>query len=57
MSEKKEIVLVEVTLAKDHTHADVPYAAGAKIKVTAPERDWLAANKVITMTAPKEGAK
>lgn len=57
MSDKKEPVLVEVTLAKAHTHADVDYAVGAKIKVSEPVRDWLAANQVITTAAPKEGAK
>lgn len=46
---------VEVTLAKPHTHAGVAYDVKAKIKVTAPERDWLVANGIAN--APKETAK
>ena len=47
MSEKQETKLVEVTLAKRHTHAGVEYAAGTKIKVDEPTAKWLADNKVI----------
>lgn len=39
--------LVDVVLAKAHTHAGVSHQAGAKIQVTEPERDWLQANQVI----------
>lgn len=46
MSEKPQQKTVEVTLAKHHTHAGKAFQAGAKIKVTEPERDWLLANKV-----------
>jgi hypothetical protein len=46
--------LVEVTLAKPHTHAGTPYVAGAKIKVTETERDWLAKAGVIEVEAKKE---
>lgn len=54
MSDKQEQPkLVEVTLAKAHTHAGMPYAAGTKIKVTEADRDWLQQAGVIT-TAPKE---
>lgn len=59
MNEKKqEPKLVEVTLAKPHTHAGEPKAIGEKIKVTEPERDWLAAKQTIN-NAPKaqESAK
>ena len=51
--------LVEVTLAKPHTHARRPYAAGEKLSVTEPVRDWMASNQIIVNapTAPKEGAK
>lgn len=59
MNEKKqEPKLVEVTLAKPHKHAGEQKAAGDKIKVTEPERDWLADNQIIN-NAPKaqEGAK
>lgn len=44
--------LVEVTLAKPHTHAGVDYAAGAKLDVSEPIRDWMAANDII-VKAPK----
>lgn len=47
--------LVEVKLDKPHTHAGKKHAAGTKIKVSEPERDWLAANQVIAAT--KEIAK
>lgn len=61
MSEKQETKLVEVTLAKRHTHAGVEYAAGTKIKVDEPTAKWLADNKVINVSAApvaaKEGAK
>ncbi len=53
MSDKKEqLKLVEITLAKPHTHAGVPYAAGEKIKVTEADRDWLQANAIVN--APEE---
>lgn len=55
-SEKKEPKLVEVTLGKPHTHAGVPYAAGAKIKVTEADRDWLQQAGVIK-TASEEAPK
>lgn len=32
---------VEVTLSGDHTHVGKIYKAGAKIKVTEKQRDWL----------------
>lgn len=38
---------IEVTLLKNHTHADHDYVAGDKIQVTEPERDWLAAQGII----------
>ena len=59
MSEKKqEARLVEVTLAKPHKHAGEEKATGEKIKVTEPERDWLASRGIIN-NAPtaQEGAK
>lgn len=59
MSDKQpEPKLVGVTLAKPHTHTRVNHASGEKIKVTEPERDWLATHKIIH-NAPKaqEGAK
>lgn len=57
-TKKPEPKLVEVTLAKPHTHANVDYPPGEKIKVTEPVRDWLAGQKIIN-DAPKaqEGAK
>lgn len=36
-----------VTLTKPHTHDGVDYKAGAEIKVTAPERDFLLSVGVI----------
>lgn len=61
MSEKQASKLVEVTLAKPHSHAGVAYAAGNKIKVDEPTAKWLADNKVIHVSAApaaaKEGAK
>lgn len=60
MSEKQETKLVEVTLATPITHAGVPYAAGAKVKVDEPTAKWLADHKYINVTAAaaaKEGAK
>lgn len=59
MNDKKpEPKLVEVTLAKAHTHAGVDYVSGNKIKVDEAERAWLAAHKIIN-DAPtrEEGAK
>lgn len=43
--------LVEVTLAKPHTHADKDYPAGAKISVSEPDRDWLLEQKIIEPAA------
>lgn len=50
---------VEVTLIKPHRHAGEKHAAGAKIRVTEPERDWLVANGVIEKPAeaPAGGKK
>lgn len=48
---------VKVTLIKPHTHAGTPHAAGDKIAVTAPVRDWLATRHIIAATAPKEHTK
>lgn len=59
MSDKKpEQKQVEVVLVKPHTHAGIDYPAGQKIKVSEPERVWLAEQKIIN-DAPKaqEGAK
>lgn len=56
MSEQKqEQKVVEVTLAKGHTHAGDKKKAGDKIKVTEPERDWLVSAQVIN--APKDATK
>lgn len=41
--------LVEVVLAKDHTHKKRPCKAGEPIKVTPAQRDWLLSNGVITV--------
>lgn len=60
MSEPKQAPpqLVEVTLAKPHTHAGVPYDTGAKIKVSAPIAKWLADHKIINApAAAKDGGK
>lgn len=59
MSEtKKEPKLVEVTLAKRHTHAGVDYDIGAKIQVTEPEKAWLVDNKIVgELPQAKDGAK
>ena len=38
---------IEVTLLKNHTHADRDYVVGDKIKVTEPERNWLAQQGII----------
>lgn len=59
MNDKKpEPKLVEVTLAKRHTHAGVVYDVGKKIKVTELERAWLIAEKIINEApAREEGAK
>jgi hypothetical protein len=37
----------EVELIKPHTQAGKPFQPGEKIKVTAAQRTWLKANKVI----------
>lgn len=52
---KKTPVQVEVTLAKDHTHAGKAYKAGAKVKVSPPERDWLVRKQIVT-NAPAPAA-
>ncbi len=49
--------LVDVVLAKAHTHAGKPYPAGSTIKVSEPDRDWLQANQVIHTTSTKETTK
>lgn len=55
MSDKKEDPkLYEVVLEKDHTHAGIERISGSKIKVTEPERDWLASAKVIATPASKQ---
>jgi hypothetical protein len=46
--------LVEVTLGKPHTHRGESFAAGARIKVTEVERDWLQKAGVIAPIATKE---
>lgn len=53
MSEQKQ-VLVEVTLAKPHTHAEEKLPAGSKIQVSEPDRAWLIEHGIVE--APK-GAK
>jgi hypothetical protein len=53
---KEEPKLFEVVLQKDHTHAGKKCIAGSKIKVTEPDRDWLAAAEVIATPAPKEAS-
>jgi hypothetical protein len=61
MNEKHETKLVEVILAKPHTHAGQDHAAGDKIKVDEPTAKWLADNEIIKISAApvaaKEGAK
>lgn len=54
---KTEPKLVEVTLAKPHKHAGKSYLAGAKIKVSEPERAWLTTHHIIVSTEPKEATK
>ena len=39
--------LVEVVLAKAHTHNDKDFSAGEKIAVTEPERDWLIKHDIV----------
>jgi hypothetical protein len=51
---KEEPKLVEVKLDKAHTHAGIDCAAGTKISVTEPERDWLVGAEVIKTTTPRE---
>lgn len=41
MSTEKPVQLVEVELAGEHTHKGVDYSAGAKIKVTPKQKDFL----------------
>ncbi len=61
MSEKQATKLVEVTLAKPHTHAGVPYGIGDKVKVDEPTAKWMTDNKIVNVSAApvaaKEGAK
>ncbi|WVM88938.1 hypothetical protein ULG90_06420 [Halopseudomonas pachastrellae] len=40
--------LVEVVLAKDHTHKNAPCKAGDKINVTPAQRDWLVGKGVVS---------
>lgn len=40
-------VLVEVTLLRDHEHADKPYKAGDKLKVSLATEAWLREQGVI----------
>lgn len=47
MKENEPQKPIEVTLLKSHTHADCDYVKGDKIKVTEPERDWLAQQGII----------
>ena len=49
--------LFKVTLAKDHTHAGTPLTAGAKIDVTAPEREFLKGAGVIKTDAADSAAQ
>ena len=42
---------VTVTLVRDHTHAGKLYPAGSKLPVSAPVRDWMAAQKLISNEA------
>lgn len=49
--------VVEVELLDKHTHAGIPYAAGDKIKVSEPDRDWLVAQKKVAAPAAKESQK
>lgn len=44
---KSEKRLVEVSLAKAHTHAGRTYQAGAKIKVDEFTQRWLVQNQVV----------
>lgn len=39
--------LIEVTLAKPHTHRGKGYAKGEKIKVTAQQKAWLQTHEVV----------
>lgn len=54
MSNTESPKLVEVTLAKPHTHGGESFAAGARIKVTEVERDWLQQAGVIDVKTTKE---
>lgn len=44
---KKAPELVEVTLAKPHTHQRKPYDKGAKLKVTPAQRATLIARNIV----------
>jgi len=44
---KKAPELVEVTLAKPHTHQRKPYDKGAKLKVTPAQRETLFARGIV----------
>ncbi|MDG9928533.1 MULTISPECIES: hypothetical protein [unclassified Pseudomonas] len=39
--------LIEVILAKPHTHKGKEYAKGEKIKVTAQQKEWLKKREVV----------
>lgn len=54
MSNEEKTKLVEVKLDKAHTHAGIDYAAGTKISVTEPDREWLVTAEVIKATTPRE---
>ena len=41
-----------VRLVKIHTHGGLTYEAGSELIVSAPERDWLAAQGVIATASP-----
>lgn len=44
---KKAVDLVEVTLAKPHTHKRKDYAAGQKLKVSEAQRDQLISRGIV----------
>ena len=50
--QKPKQELHEVRLLKDHKHAGRKEPAGKKIKVTAGEKAWLAAQKIIAPDEP-----
>lgn len=57
MKEQQQTKLVEVTLTQAHEHAGEVYAAGDRIQVTEPERDWLRDNGVISAPATAKETK